>query len=306
VRSMAHTTQNKPQKESSKPGATTKQVMRSIIEELVESGDFEEAMEDIKKNVQIEGPELIKEAVIFGMEHHAYERELVSQFLAQIYNIFLSHDIQNGFQRLLDRLPDLVIDIPSAREFLAKFIARAVHDEIVIPAFFREALINNKEASHVISLAYETLNAPDEKKRMDKIWGAGSVASVRKLRKEAKQILLEYLEHQDSTIPVASINDLNVPHFTVEIVKCCIELALEQNSMGYASRTPEASKDKGKLLHLIGVLEKSAIVTGKDIQQAFTLVSTHVSDLSLDIPHAKEILAELLAEAKVLKILVPQ
>jgi len=294
---------NKSKKELPKPGTSTKQIMRSVIEEFVESGDIEEAMEDIKKNVQIEGPEFVKEAVIFGMERHAYERELVSKLLAQVYNIFLSHDLQNGFQRLLDRLPDLIIDVPSAREFLAKFIARAVHDEIVVPAFFREALINNKEASHVISLAYETLNAPDEKKRMDKIWGAGSLVSVRKLRKEVKQIFLEYLEHQDPAISVASINDLNVPHFNVEMVKSCIELSLEQNSVGYVARPPGATKDKGKLLHLIGVFEQSAILTTNDIQQAFTLVTAQLPQLSLDIPHAKEILGELLAEAKAVKIL---
>jgi len=150
-------------------------------------------MEDIKKNVQIEGPELVKEAVMYGMEHHAYERELVSRLLAQVYNIFLSHEIQNGFQLLLDRLPDLVLDIPCAREYLAKFIARAVYDEILAPAFFREAKQNNKESPHVISLAYETFNSPDEKKRIEKIWGAGSLVSVRKLRKEVRQMLHEYL-----------------------------------------------------------------------------------------------------------------
>jgi len=46
-------TNNKSKKELPKPGTSTKQVMRSIIEEFVESGDIEEAMEDIKKNVQI-------------------------------------------------------------------------------------------------------------------------------------------------------------------------------------------------------------------------------------------------------------
>jgi len=286
-----------------KSGSNAKQRTRTIIEEFVESGDTDEAMEDLKKNVQIEGPELVKEAVLYGMEHHAYERELVSQFLAQAYNIFLSHDIQNGFQLLLDRLPDLVLDIPCGREFLAKFIARAVHDEILAPAFFREAKQNNKESPHVISLAYETLNTPDEKKRMDKIWGAGSLVSVRKLRKEVRQIFLEYLEHQDPSIVVGLIKDLNVPHFNVEIVKRCIELALEQNSIGYSSRLPNASKDKGKLLHLVGVLERSAIVTVKDIQQAFDLVSVSVTELAVDIPHAKEILEELLQESKSLKVL---
>lgn len=109
-----------------------------------------------------------------------------------------------------------------------------------------------------------------------------------------------FQEHQDPAISVASITDLNVPHFNVEIIKNCIELSLEQNSVGY---TAQSFKDKGKLLHLIGVLERSALVTTKDIQQACTLVSAQVTELSLDIPHAKEILEDLLREAKTLKIL---
>jgi len=56
-------------------------------------------------------------------------------------------------------------------------------------------------------------------------------------------------------------------------------------------------------LHLIGVLEHSAILTTNDIQQAFSLVSTQLPQLSLDIPHAKEIVEELLAEAKAVKVL---
>jgi len=250
-----------------------------------------------KKNVSIEGPEFVKEAVIFAMEHKAYARELVSQLLAQAYNIFLAHDMQNGFQRLLDRLPDLVIDIPSATELLGKFIARAIHDEILPPAFLKEATLNNKIASHVISLAYETTNAPTEKRRLDKIWGAGALVSVRKLRKEVKQILEEYLDHQDSAITVASIKDLDVPHFNVEVVKRAIELSLEQNSVDYTTRPPDATRDKGKLIHLLSVLEGTALFSKHDIQQAFSIVESRVPELAIDIPHAKDLLPELKAEA---------
>jgi len=290
-----------PQVPKNAEQSNIKQLTREIIQEFVESGDVDEAMEDIKKNVMIEGPELVKEAVIFAMEHKAYDRELVSQLLAQVYNIFLAHDIQNGFQRLLDRLPDLVIDIPSARELLGKFIARAIHDEILPPAFLKEAPINNKDASHVISLAYETTNAP-EKKRLDRIWGAGAMISVRRLRKEVRQIFGEYLDHQDTALTVASIKDLDVPHFNVEVVKHAIELSLEQNSIDYSTRPATAPKDKGKLIHLLGVIEGTALFSKSDIQQAFNLVSNQMPELAIDIPHAKEILDELKAEATLQKL----
>jgi len=278
-----------------------KKITRGIIEEFVESGDTEEAMEDIKKNKLIEGPEFVKAAVIYGMEHGPYEREAISKLLAQVYNIFLSHDIQNGFQLLLDRLPDLVLDVPSARELLGKFISRALFDEILVPAFLKEAQIHNKEASHVISLAYETTNAP-EKKRLDRVWGAGALLSVRRLRKEVRQILEEYINHQDAVLAVNSIKDLNTPHFNVEVVKKCIEIAMEQNSLQYSTKTTD-NCDKSKLLRLLSVLESSCIISKQDVQQAVKLITNQVADIALDIPHAKTILADLVKEANTIGIL---
>jgi len=280
-----------------------KKIVRGIIEEFVESGDVEEAMTDISKSVQIEGPDLVKEAVIYGMEHNAFERELISQFLAQAYNIFHGHDIQNGFQVLLDRLPDLILDVPSAPELLAKFVARAIFDEILAPAFLKEATIGNKEASRVISLSYENANAP-EKKRLDRIWGAGALVSVRRLRKEVHQILDEYLDHQDPPTAASSIKELNVPHFHVEAVKQCLEIALEQKSLPKNSGSPgPASKDKGKLLELLLFMESIALVSKHDIQQAFQLLWDKVGDITLDVPRAKELLTELMASAKDLNLL---
>lgn len=41
--------------------------MRAIIVEFCESEDIEEALEDIKKNVQIEGPELVTHGSFFAL-----------------------------------------------------------------------------------------------------------------------------------------------------------------------------------------------------------------------------------------------
>jgi len=275
-----------------------KKLVRGIIEEFVESGDMDEAMGAITKSVQIEGPTLVKEAVIFAMDHHAFEREMISQLLAQVYNIFHGHDIQNGFQLLLDRLPDLKLDVPSATELLAKFVARAIFDEILAPAFLKEATVGNKEAARVISLAYETTNAP-EKRRLDRIWGPGALVSVRRLRKEVRQILDEYLDHQDPATAASSIKELNVPHFHVEVIKQCLEIALEQRSLAHtAGNSASGTKDKGKLLTLLSFMRNISLVTSLDVQQAFRKIREKIDDIALDIPHAKELLTELVAEAK--------
>lgn len=311
---MQQTEPNKPAQSVEKSPAkldqnNIKKLVRGIIEEFVESGDVEEAMGAITKSVQIEGPTLVKEAVIFGMDHHAFEREMISQLLAQVYNIFHGHDIQNGFQLLLDRLPDLILDVPAATELLAKFVARAIFDEILAPAFLKEATVGNKEAARVISLAYETANAP-EKKRLDRIWGPGALVSVRRLRKEVRQILDEYLDHQDPATAAASIKELNVPHFHVDVIKQCLEIALEQRSLSHTRTSGSASnataqepKDKGKLLELLVFMRNISLVTQHDLQQAFQIIHEKVGDIALDIPHAKELLTELTAEAKVVNLL---
>jgi hypothetical protein len=66
------------------------------------------------------GIELTKRALIFGIEHSSYEREIISQLLSAAYDIFEGREILDGFQLLLYRLPDLVLDVPNAPQILAK------------------------------------------------------------------------------------------------------------------------------------------------------------------------------------------
>jgi len=40
-----------------------------------------------------------------------------------------------GFERLFESIDDLKLDVPNARELAAKFLARAVADEILPPAY---------------------------------------------------------------------------------------------------------------------------------------------------------------------------
>jgi len=111
------------------------------------------------------------------------------------------------------------------------------------------------------------------------------------------------LDHQDTSLSIASVKDLDVPHFNVEVVKNCVELALEQNSIEFGTRSATASRDKGKLILLLSKMEQASLLSKHDIEQAFNLVSNRVPELSIDIPHTNEILAELVVEAKKLLIL---
>jgi hypothetical protein len=68
----------------------------------------------------IDGIEFTKRALIFGIERQAYERELVSKLLSACYELFNDNEIEDGFQLLLFRLPDLVLDVPHGPSLLSK------------------------------------------------------------------------------------------------------------------------------------------------------------------------------------------
>lgn len=58
--------------------------------------------------------------------------------------------IVEGFTTLLERIEDLKLDIPSAPEYLSMFLARAVVDDLLPPAFL-------SSDSADVELAKETL-----------------------------------------------------------------------------------------------------------------------------------------------------
>lgn len=49
--------------------------------------------------------------------------------------MIIIHACIAGFQTLLDDLDDLALDTPEAYEYLGKFIARAIADDCLPPAF---------------------------------------------------------------------------------------------------------------------------------------------------------------------------
>jgi len=268
-----------------------KNAVLEIITEFIESGDLKQALEDIKRRVDIDGTEFVKRTLIFGIEHKAYERELISQLLSGAYTIFQSREMPDGFELLLDRLLDLVLDVPDAVDVLGKFIARAVFDEILPPVFLKEAKVSNDKASMALSLAHELYEK--DRKRLAHIWGPGDLSSVRRLRKEVDALLREYLENKDIKDASSAVNSLNARSFNSQIIRQALTLALEANS-------PSARQD---IVNLTASLHKSAIVSTYDVHHGFELTWRKIADIKLDVPNAEEMLKELTQKVKELKLL---
>lgn len=125
---------------------------------------------------------------------HDRERELASGLLPRLYPNVITHDkIVEGFTVLLERIEDLQLDVPSCPEHLAMFLARAVADDLLPPAFLSPDSADVELAKEVLVKAKNTIQGKGAFKRIAHIWGAGGEQSVKRFKERAKSILEEYL-----------------------------------------------------------------------------------------------------------------
>jgi len=266
-------------------------IVLEIITEFIESGVLNDALEGIKKRREIDGAEFVKRTLIFGIEKKAYERELISQLLSGAYSIFQNKEMPEGFEIVLERLPDLSLDNPDAAEALGKFIARAIFDEVLPPVFIQQAKANNPKAQGSLSLAQELYDK--DRKILNHIWGGGDLSSVKRLRKEVDALLQDYLENKGIEDATTAILSLSAPTYNSQVIRQALTLALERNSA-------QARKD---ITDLITVLYKRGQFSSYDVLHGFELLWRKIPDIKLDVPNAEEMLTELTNTAKGLRLL---
>ncbi len=64
---------------------------------------------------------------------------MAANLLSSLYHEIIQADqMQKGFKSLLNSVDDLKLDVPSAEDDLALFLARAVIDDILPPAFLHK------------------------------------------------------------------------------------------------------------------------------------------------------------------------
>ena len=67
------------------------------------------------------------------------EHEMAANLLSSLYHEIIHADqMQKGFKNLLSSVDDLKLDVPSAEDDLALFLARAVVDDNLPPAFLHK------------------------------------------------------------------------------------------------------------------------------------------------------------------------
>lgn len=254
------------------------------IQEYFDSADADEvirSIEELKCHTFL--PHVVKRAISLSLDQGPRERELVSRLLCSLHPTPLSEEnIEEGFDLLLRSLDDLSIDIPDAKIMVGSFLARAVVDEVVPPAFLSQQN-NDHPGSEVIDKAVSLLSREHCTARLEKVWGPGDGRPVAELKTVMDQLLKEYLLSRELDEAAACVRELNAPHFHHELVKRGVTIAMESSS---------SSSSVDAMVALISFLVKNAIVSEYQVAKGVSRLRKILPDLTLDVPSAPAILDE--------------
>lgn len=232
--------------------------------------------------------EVIKRAISLGLDEGPRERELVSRLLACLHpNPLTDEEMEMGFEVLLDSIEDLVIDIPDAKAMVGSFLARAVVDEVLAPAF-----LSNRNNTHpgdcVVEKAVSLLSREHCTARLEKVWGPGDGRPVTELKEIMDQLLKEYLLSRELDEAASCVRELKASHFHHELVKRGVKIAMEEDGRDHASE----SSALDAMAALFKFLVNNSIVSEYQVAKGVSRLTKILDDLKLDVPAAPMMLDE--------------
>ncbi|XP_024025004.1 uncharacterized protein LOC21391570 [Morus notabilis] len=268
-----------------------KKAVVSIVEEYFSTGDVELAASDLRELGSSQyHPYFIKRLVSMAMDRHDKEKEMASVLLSALYaDVISPSQIRDGFFMLLESVDDLVVDILDAVNILALFLARAVVDDILPPAYLTRAKKALPEASkgfQVIQTAEKSyLSAPHHAELVERRWGGSTHITVEEVKKKIADLLREYVESKDAFEACRCIRELGVSFFHHEVVKRALVLAME-------IQTAEPL-----ILKLLKEAAEEGLISSSQMVKGFSRLAESLDDLALDIPSAKPLFQSLVPKA---------
>jgi len=262
-----------------RPLDSYKQSVSAILKEYFIAGDANEVVSALK---ELDHPkfshEVVKAAVSKALDLHDRERELASDLLSRLYPHAISQEkLVEGFTLLLQRIEDLKLDIPNAPEYLSMFLARAVVDDLLPPAFMSHDSADVELAKEVLTQARSLIQGKGASKRLAKIWGPAGEQSVKHLKERAQSILGEYLSSPDIAEAERAVREIKSDYFHWHVVKKAVLLALESKEA-----------DREKLIKLLQAFNKSQLVSETHFVAGFKCIVDMMGDIELDTPNARE------------------
>ncbi|KAL8457131.1 hypothetical protein ACS0TY_035102 [Phlomoides rotata] len=268
-----------------------KKAVVSLIEEYFSAGDVDAAASDLRELGSSEyHPYFIKRLVSIAMDRNNKEKEMASVLLSALYaDVINAAQISQGFFMLVESADDLAVDILDAVDVLALFIARAVVDDILPPAFITRAIKLLPETSkgfQVLQTAEKSyLSAPHHAELVESRWGGSTNLTVDEVKKKIADLLREYAESGDTSEACTCIRQLGVSFFHHEVVKRALVLAME-------NRTAEPL-----ILKLLKEAADEGLISSSQMVKGFTRLAESLDDLALDIPSAKKMFQSLVPQA---------
>jgi programmed cell death protein 4 len=265
------------------------------VREYFDSSDEEEVVRCIDEMKCREyHPEVVKRAVSLGLDEGPRERELVSRLLASLHpNPLTDEEMERGFELLLDSIDDLVIDIPDAKAMVGSFLARAVVDEVLAPAFL-SSRNNTHPGDGVVEKAVGLLSREHCTARLEKVWGPGDGRPVSELKDIMDQLLKEYLLSRELDEAASCVRELKASHFHHELVKRGVKIAMEEDGRDHASE----SSALDAMAALFKFLANNSIVSEYQVAKGVSRLRKNLPDLKLDVPAAAQMLDEFEGMAK--------
>mmetsp|Transcript_26510 Transcript_26510/g.37366 ORF Transcript_26510/g.37366 Transcript_26510/m.37366 type:complete len:471 (+) Transcript_26510:118-1530(+) len=261
-----------------------------ILREYFDSADTDEVIRSIDElKCKEYHPEVVKRAISLSLDEGPRERELVSRLLTCLHPTPLEEaDVEAGFELLLTALDDLSIDIPDAKLMVGSFLARAVVDEVLPPAFL-STQNNDRPGDAVIERAVSLLSREHCTARLEHVWGPGDGRPVAELKSVMDMLLKEYLLSRELDEAAVCVKEMDAAHFQHELVKRGVTIAMEEDGQ---NQSEKASSAIDAMAALFSFLVKNAIVSEYQVAKGLSRLHKILPDLSLDVPAASKILEE--------------
>jgi programmed cell death protein 4 len=172
---------------------------------------------------------------------------------------------------------------------VANFVARAVVDEVLPPAYLSEQ--NNKRPGDaVIEKSISLLSREHCHSKLERVWGPGDGRPVSELKVEMDQMLQEYLLSRELDECARCVKELDAAHYMHELVKRGVKIAMEQDGKDRDTQHEKSAIDA--MAALFGFLVKNAIISEHHVAKGIDRLHRILDDLKLDVPAAPTLLQD--------------
>ena len=205
-----------------------------IVEEYFSTNDVVSVANELKELGMAEYRYyFVKKLVSMAMDRNDKEKEMAAFLLSTLYaDVIDPPEVYRGFNKLVASADDLSVDIPDAVDVLAVFVARAIVDDILPPAFLKKQmnlLPDESKGVDVLKKAEKSyLAAPLHAEVVEKRWGGADNWTAEDVKGRINDLLKEYVMSGDKKEAFRCIKVLKVPFFHHEIVKRALIMAMER------------------------------------------------------------------------------